>query len=219
MTDPVIEKSSSPDSKNESLLSLSIYLVVALGLAVLIRAFVAAPYVVSGSSMEPNFQDWNYLIVEKMTTCIPFTSPEKCFDFGEPQRGDVIVLKLPEDTSRALIKRVIGLPGDTVILSGSKPTVTIVNASHPNGFVLNEPYISSANYGGPTDMTINLQADQYFVLGDNRNVSADSRSWGILPRQDVVGRVILRLYPLNEIGITPAEARYDSTSTASTTQL
>jgi signal peptidase I len=163
--------------------------------------------------MLPTFQNWNYLIIEKLTACVPFTN--SCIDLGEPQRGDVIVLDLPQDTSRALIKRVIGLPGDTIVISGTQPTITIYNSQNPQGFVLNEPYIDPANYGGPTNITVTLAAGQYYVLGDNRDVSADSRTWGILPRADIVGRVLLRLYPFNEIGILPGEARYavDATST------
>ncbi len=130
------------------------------------------------------------------------------YDFETPQRGDVIVLDLPQQTSRALIKRVIGLPGDTVTLSGPNPTITITDAAHPNGFVLNEPYIDPNNYGGITDTRYTLGPDQYFVMGDNRKVSADSRTWGILPRADIVGRVLLRLYPFNQLGILPAEERY-----------
>lgn len=182
--------------------SLAIYIVVAFGLALFIRFFIATPYLVSGSSMEPNFYDYHYLIVDRVS-----------YDFSTPQRGDVIVLNLPEDTSRALIKRVIGVPGDTVELSGPNPTVTIINKDHPKGVVLTEPYISSANFGGITNTRYTLSDNQYFVLGDNRKVSADSRTWGILPRTDIVGRVFLRLYPFNSISILPAEARYtDSTN-------
>jgi len=195
------------DPKHESYLSLGLYTLIALLLALLIRFFVAAPYVVDGTSMLPTFQNWNYLIIQKMTACLPGFS--SCMYLGEPQRGDVVVLDLPEQTSRALIKRVIGLPGDTIVISGSKPTITIIDASDPKGFVLNEPYIDPSNYGGPTDMRVTLGENQYFVLGDNRGVSADSRTWGILPRQDIVGRVILRLYPVNELGILPGEARYE----------
>ena len=207
MTDPVMQNISSSDTPNgiapvepvkkTSDRPLFISVLVALALAFAIRLFVAAPYVVSGSSMEPNFQDWNYLIVDRLT-----------YDIAQPQRGDVIVLDLPQETSRALIKRVIGLPGDTVVLSGPDPTVTIINAAHPDGFTLNEPYIDPNDYGGTTDTRYTLGADQYFVLGDNRKVSADSRVWGILPGKDIVGRVFLRLYPLSELTVFPAEARY-----------
>jgi len=201
MNDPVMHQSvSSPDTSNGIVRndrSFFFYLVIALALALVIRFFIAAPYIVSGSSMEPNFENWNYLIVDRIT-----------YDFNPPQRGDVIVLNLPEDTSRALIKRIIGLPGETVKLTGTNPTVTIVNASHPEGFTINEPYISQSNFGGSSDITVTLDENQYFVLGDNRKVSADSRIWGILPRSDIVGRVLLRLYPFNGLGILPEEARY-----------
>ena len=192
-----MQKSSSPDTPKSSQRSLVLYTVIALGLALFIRFFIAAPYVVSGASMEPTFEDWHYLIVDRVS-----------YDFEEPQLGDIIIFDLPQDHSRALIKRVIGLPGDTVVLSGTDPTVTIINAAHPQGFTLSEPYLDPANYGGASDMRVTLGADQYFVLGDNRKVSADSRLWGILPKNDIVGRVFLRLYPFNDLGILPGEARY-----------
>lgn len=179
--------------------SLIVYTIAALGLAFFIRFFIAAPYVVSGASMIPTFYDYHYLIIDRVT-----------YGFEEPQRGDVVVLDLPQDTSRALIKRVIGLPGETVELQGNE--VTIVNAAHPNGFRLDESYVSPENYGGPTDMKVTLGPDQYFVLGDNRRVSADSRSWGVLPRQDIVGRAILRLFPFDQIGILPGTVHFDDSS-------
>ena len=195
MSDPVMQESSSPDIKKGSQRSLIGYTVVALGLALFIRFFIAAPYVVSGASMEPNFEDWHYLIVDRVS-----------YRFEMPQRGDVVIFDLPQDTSRSLIKRVIGLPGDTVILKGQ--SVTIVNDEHPKGLTLEEPYLDPANLGGVNNMTVTLEKDQYFVLGDNRRVSADSRIWGTLPRKDIVGRVFLRLFPLGDIGIFPAESRY-----------
>lgn len=192
-----MQNGSSQDAPKGSQASLVGYTVIALGLALIIRFFIAAPYVVSGASMEPNFQDWNYLIVDRIS-----------YDIGSPKRGDVIVFDLPQDTSRALIKRVIGLPGETVAISGPAPTVTVINTEHPQGFTLNEPYLSTENLGGASDMRVTLGKDEYFVLGDNRKVSADSRLWGTLPRKDIVGRVLLRLYPLNELTVLPEEARY-----------
>jgi signal peptidase I len=201
MNDPVMGNASS-DTGNSSKASLVVYTIIALGLALFIRFFVAAPFIVSGASMEPNFYDYNYLIVDRIS-----------YDFETPQRGDIIVLDLPQDTTRALIKRVIGLPGDTVVLTGN--AVTIVNAQHPQGFTLSEPYLDPADLGGASDMRVTLGPDQYFVLGDNRKVSADSRLWGTLPRQDIVGRVFLRLFPFNNIGILPGEARYNESSATS----
>src|SRR3989344_5359124 len=190
-------QTNSPTAPKSSKGSLLAYTVVALGLALFIRFFVAAPYVVSGASMEPNFEDWHYLIVDRVS-----------YDFGEPTRGDVIVFDLPQEKSRALIKRIIGLPGDTVVLLGSAPTITIINDEHPDGMTLDEPYLDEQNLGGASNIRVTLSADEYFVLGDNRKVSEDSRLWGILPRNDIVGRVFLRLYPLTGIGILPGEARY-----------
>lgn len=181
--------------QKESPRSIILYTVLALGIALFIRFIVAAPYVVSGASMESTFQDWNYLIVDRIS-----------YDIGSPHRGDVVVFNLPQDPSRALIKRVIGLPGETVILDGN--AVRVINSTHPKGFTLDEPYLDPENLGGSSNMQITLSADQYFVLGDNRKVSADSRLWGTLPRSDIVGRVALRLFPFNEIGILPGEARY-----------
>lgn len=191
--------------KKESYLSMALYMLVALGLAILIRVFIAEPFVVDGTSMLNTFQNLNYLIVDRVS-----------YDFSEPQRGDVVVLELPQETSRDLIKRVIGLPGDTVAISGSQPTITIYNTQYPDGCTLSEPYVDSANYGGPTDIRVTLGANQYYVLGDNRNVSADSRTWGILPGSDIVGRVLLRLYPFNEVEILPGEARYSQCEATST---
>ena len=180
-------------SSSRSQTSIFSYTVIALGLALFIRFFVAAPYVVSGQSMEPNFDNWHYLIIDRLS-----------MRFGNPVRGEVIVFDLPQEPSRSLIKRVIGLPGETVVLRGKD--VTIINDQHPEGFTLSEPYLDPENVVPVPTMRVELAPDQYFVLGDNRKVSADSRLWGALPRGNIVGRVILRLYPLNLIGILPADA-------------
>jgi signal peptidase I len=200
MSDAEMQNVSSSEVQSRSDRSLIVYTLIALGAALFIRFFVAAPFVVSGSSMEPNFADWHYLIVDRVT-----------YHMQEPQRGDVVVLDLPQNTSRSLIKRMIGLPGDTVVLTG--PQVEIFNADHPQGFTLTEPYLDSNNLGGATNMRIVLKPNEYFVLGDNRRVSADSRVWGILPRADIVGRVLLRLYPFSDIGIFPAKANYSEATT------
>ena len=195
MSGPVMQKTSSPDTAKGNQRSLLGYTVIALGIALFIRFFIAAPFVVQGASMEPNFEDWHYLIVDRVS-----------YDFSQPHRGDVIVFDLPQNESRSLIKRIIGLPGETVELKGT--SVSVKNGEHPRGFILDEPYLDPANIGGRSDMKITLGPDQFFVLGDNRRVSADSRLWGELPRKDIVGRVLLRLYPFNTLGILPAEARY-----------
>lgn len=201
MNDPLMHtdiSSSEPSPgivKNDR--SFFFYLVVALAIALIVRFFIAAPYIVVGSSMEPDFDNWNYLIVDRLT-----------YDFSEPQRGDVIVLDLPQNTGRALIKRIVGLPGETIEIHGPEPIVTIINDEYPEGLTLDEPYVDPENHGGATDITVSLGPDQYFVLGDNRKVSADSRLWGVLPRADIVGRVLFRLYPFSGVSVFPGEARY-----------
>lgn len=188
-------KSISPDSSQKVDTSLFIYALAALGIALIVRFFVATPFIVSGSSMENTFKNLDYLVIDRLT-----------YDFSDPQRGDVVVFGLPQETSRDLIKRVIGLPGETVDIHGN--TVIISNASNLDGFVLKEPYVSPENFGGTQEFHVVLGPDQYLVLGDNRRVSADSRVWGTLPRKDILGRVIVRLFPLSEIGVLPGEARY-----------
>ena len=211
MNAPVMQTSSSPDGVNSTSDrgqqkvsasatenghgSLITYTIIALGLALFIRFFIAAPYIVSGASMVPTFNDYHYLIIDRIS-----------YNIENPARGDVIVFDLPQNVSRALIKRIIGLPNETVILSDS--TVTIVNSQNPNGFLLAEPYLDPANLGGASNMRITLGPDQYFVMGDNRAVSADSRLWGPLPREEIVGRAFLRLYPLTRIDFFPGKAEF-----------
>ncbi len=187
-----ISSSELPSASSRSLFG---YTVLALGLALFLRFFIAAPYVVSGASMEPTFFDWQYLIIDKLVYAIK-----------EPERGDVIVFRLPQDTGRSLIKRIIGLPGETVKVSGSK--VTIVNAEYPLGFALDEPYVESKNASPGDRLEVILGAGEYFVLGDNRHVSADSRLWGKLPQADITGRVDARLFPLKMISVFPGQVRY-----------
>lgn len=201
MNDEIRTPESSSGAKNvppmheSSFASAALYVISAVVLAVLIRHFIATPYIVIGSSMEPTFYDYHYLIIDRIT-----------YDLQDPKRGDVIVLDLPQNTSRALIKRIIGLPGETVTLSGN--TVSIKNTEHPDGFTLAEPYLDPNDLGGASDMSVTLGPDQFFVLGDNRKVSADSRLWGTLPREDIVGKVLVRLYPFNKLGLFPGEERY-----------
>ncbi len=205
MTDPVMQKdssqekisSSSTDSirPKDSRTSLILYTVVAVGLALFIRFFIAAPYIVQGASMEPTFFDYHYLIVDRLS-----------YRISEPVRGDVVVFNLPQNESRALIKRIIGLPHETVVIEGG--VVTIKNAAHPDGFTLDEPYLDSERMGGISALNMALGEDEYFVLGDNRHVSADSRTWGPLPEYEIVGRVFVRLYPFTHISVFPGVSRY-----------
>ncbi len=162
--------------------------VIALLIVIPIRMFVAQPFIVSGASMETTFHTGEYLIVDQVS-----------YHIEPPARGDVIIFHYPKDPSKYFIKRVIGLPGETVIIEGSK--VTIQNKENPNGFVLNEPYIKSML--DDNSMSEKLGNHEYFVMGDNRDESSDSRSWGVLQEGGIVGRAFVRLFPPSTIGTMP----------------
>ena len=152
---------------------------------VLIRNFLVQPFLVSGASMEPNFSSGDYLLIDEVS-----------YRFRQPQRGEVAVFHYPGDESTYYIKRIIGLPGERLVISDGK--IVIFNKDYPNGFTLKE------NYLPPTTQTsgkkeIVLKDNEYFVLGDNRNYSFDSRSWGNLQRAEIVGLVRLRLWPFNKV--------------------
>jgi len=181
--------------KSASYKALILYTLVALAIAVFVRFFIAAPYIVSGASMDPTFKSWDYLIIDRIS-----------WQFEHPERGDVAVFKFPQDPSRSFIKRVIGLPGETVVLSGT--TVKIINDTHPEGLLLSEDYIAEEN-ARPAHTTVILGEEEYFVLGDNRLQSADSRVWGNLPKDLIVGRPIIRLFPFSGIELLPGEIRYE----------
>jgi signal peptidase I len=155
-----------------------------------VRMFIAQPFIVSGASMETTFSTGQYLIVDQLT-----------YHFEEPMRGDVIIFRYPKDPSKFFIKRVIGLPGDTVHIEGSD--VTITNAAHPEGMLLDETYVHSMRPGTP--LTEVLGDGEYFVMGDNRDASSDSRAWGVLQRDNIIGRAFLRLFPLAEVGVLPGK--------------
>jgi signal peptidase I len=174
-------------------------IVIALIIALPIRFFIAEPFIVSGASMDPAFASNQFLIVDRLT-----------YRFEKPQRGDVVIFKYPNNPSVYYIKRVIGLPAETVTMKDG--IVNIINKENPNGFVLNETYIDP-NHASHDDLTIHLGAEQYFVMGDNRAQSSDSRVWGPLDNRLIVGRPIVRLLPINEISVLPGEYHADNNKT------
>ncbi len=146
---------------------------------------------IDGHSMEPNLHDQELILVDKWT-----------YLFHEPARGDVVVFKAPPNPAVDYIKRVIGLPGDVITI---KDTTVYVN-----GVMLTEPYIRPENQGNPYPSFTNriIPPNTYFVLGDNRNGSSDSRDWGCLPRANVIGRAAFVYWPLgqNNDGLLPNES-------------
>ena len=171
----------------ENLWDLIKFAVIALVIVIPIRMFIAQPFVVSGESMFPTFHDKEYLIVDEIS-----------YILGSPHRGDVIIFRYPNDTKRFFIKRIIGMPNEEISITNGE--VTIINKENPNGFKLTEPYI---NEKFDTTMNYKTGEGEYFVMGDNRNRSSDSRVWGILPEKLMVGRAYLRLLPFKEISYLP----------------
>lgn len=154
---------------------------IAVAAVFIIRTFLVQPFLVSGGSMSPTFSDGDYLLVDQLT-----------YRIRPPERGEVAVFRYPGDESTYFIKRIIGLPGEEVKIQNGQ--VTIINKDHPTGFTLDETYLPNGTVTtGNIDTT--LGQNQYYVLGDNRSYSFDSRSWGDLAKNELVGLVRLRLWP------------------------
>lgn len=163
-------------------------IIIAFVVMIAFRYFVAEPFIVSGNSMVPNFQNREYLVINKLS-----------YRLGEPERGDVIVFRYPKDTSQYFIKRILGLPGEKVKVENGR--VIVYNNEHPQGVVVEEPYLPNQNVTfGPSD-ALTLGSDEFYVLGDNRLASSDSRVWGVLPKKDIVGLAWLRVFPVNAFGV------------------
>lgn len=179
------------------------FVLIAVFVVLPIRVFIAQPFIVSGSSMDPTFENGEYLIVDEIS-----------YRFEEPLRGDVVIFKYPNDPSKYFIKRVIGLPGETVVISGN--SVQIKNEFSPDGMLLDESYLSHLTL---SRIDVTLADDEYFVMGDNRTASSDSRIWGPLPRDLIIGRAFVRLLPVTKMDLFPGVHRYESeTESATTTQ-
>ena len=155
---------------------------IALVLAGLVRYFLVQPFFVEGASMEPNFEDGQYLLIDEIS-----------YYFKPVERGEVIVFHYPLDTSKYYIKRVVGLPNETVEIKNGG--VVIFNDGNPDGFITQENYLPREGITAG-NVKKKLGRDEYFVLGDNRLASSDSRQWGILPKNDIVGRVWVRAWPV-----------------------
>lgn len=154
---------------------------------VLIRHFLFKPFYVRGASMEPNFYDKEYLIIDELS-----------YRFREPQRGEVIVFKYPENPREFFLKRIIGLPGERVKITDGK--VIIYNQQFPEGLTLQESYLSK-NLDTVGEKVESLGQTEYFVLGDNRANSYDSRRFGAISKSELVGRVIFRGWPFDRVKI------------------
>lgn len=177
------------DETKQSLWEIIKFAVITVAIVVPIRAYVAQPFIVSGSSMVPTFENGEYLVIDEFSYLL-----------RGPNRGEVIVFRYPKDPSKFFIKRVIGLPNETL-----KLTPAGVSAIKEDGteVKIDESYIKNQSL---PDQTIKLGANEYFVMGDNRPESLDSRVWGPVTDDLIKGRVLLRLLPPTRIGLLPGAA-------------
>ncbi len=151
-----------------------------------IHKFVFQPFYVIGPSMEPNFYNKDYLIIDKFS-----------YHFNKPERGEVVVFNSPNNGKNYLIKRVVGLPGERVVIQNDK--VKIYNNNHEQGLVLEENYLNPGTQTrGKVD--VRLEPGEYYLLGDNRNMSLDSRSFGPVKEENIIGNAWIRGWPLEDAG-------------------
>src|SRR3989338_9372991 len=167
-----------------------------------IRVFVASPFIVDGDSMHPTFQNLDYLIIDELI-----------YNFQTPSRGDVVVFRYPGNPAIFYIKRIIGLPGETVSINRGVVTVTTLTGEKLS---LAEPYI--VNEDATYTKNVSLNQEEYFVMGDNRPNSSDSRVWGPLSAKDIIGRVDLRLLPVKNLGLFPGATSYAATTSTDSTR-
>ena len=178
------EELQNPSAKSEVLAFVwETIKVVVISLAIIlpIRYYLVQPFFVKGASMEPNFEDGDYLLVDELS-----------YRFSVPKRGDVVIFRYPQDPSQFFIKRIIGLPDETVEIKDN--TVTIYNKEKPEGFVLDETYLAPEQKTFGNTVT-KLDDNEYFVLGDNRLQSSDSRRWGMVNKSLITGKAFLRPWP------------------------
>lgn len=183
------------DEKPSSLLLWVIGIVVIVKLA---QIYVIQPFIVDGGSMLPTFHNKEFLLVDKLS-----------YQIGKPNRGDVAIFKLYENganpyNGKHLIKRVIGLPGERVVVRDGN--TYIFNKENPEGFRLDESYVTYKDLSKNVDIT--LDDHHYFVMGDNRAQSYDSRDWGPLDEENLKGQVLFRVYPLDAAGYEPGQYLY-----------
>ena len=162
--------------------------ILAAAIVVPVRYFLFQPFFVRGQSMDPNFENGDYLIVDEIS-----------YRFRQPQRGEVIVFNSPQEPSQRFIKRIIGLPGEVVEIKEGK---VAVYSSEGRKILDESGYILNLPTGG--NLTIALGGEEYFVLGDNRPFSYDSRRFGSLPEDNIIGRVVFRAWPFGEVRIFEA---------------
>ena len=165
--------------------------VISLVIIITIRYFLIQPFYVKGASMEPNFYDHEYLIIDEIS-----------YRFKDPGRGDIVVFRYPVNPQEYFIKRIVALPGEKVQIKDGKVYIYDDNYTGLDGTVLDELYLGDGvKTYSLSDETVSLGEDEYFVLGDNRNSSKDSRSFGAVNQSFITGKVLLRGWPFDRINL------------------
>ncbi len=187
--DPTLDQPQASPKKTSLWKDTLQFVLIIVFIVIPFRVYVAQPFIVSGDSMQPGFQDRDYLIVDQLS-----------YRLNEPERGDVVIFKYPNNPKVFYIKRIIGLPGDIVTVRDDEVLIETIDSTER--IKIEEPYVDSSR---PNDSRTALLDDQYYVMGDNRLVSSDSRVWGPLDREFIVGKAFMRLFPFNEIDIHPED--------------
>lgn len=168
------------------------FILIALAVVIPIRLYIAQPFIVSGASMDPTFATGQYLIVDEVS-----------YRINDPVRGDVVIFKYPKNPKQYFIKRVIGLPGETIIIN-EEGTVFIKEVGAEALTTISEPYVKFTKSDA---VELTLKADEYFMMGDNRAGSYDSRAWGAVSRDLIVGKAFVRLFPVTTVDLLPGQFR------------
>lgn len=178
--------------------------ILALIIIIPVRVFFFQPFFVQGASMEPNFHDGEYLIVGEFgykETGVSFGSTElfRVRSFKSLHRGDPVVFRPPDVSGQFYIKRVVGLPGETIEIRDSR--ILIKNVQSPNGFIVDEREYLNLDVRTTGDRVLTLGNDEYFLMGDNRTASKDSRAFGPVPKDRITGKVLLRAWPFDRLSV------------------
>lgn len=168
------------------------FILIALAVVIPIRLYIAQPFIVSGASMDPTFATGQYLIVDEVS-----------YRVTDPVRGDVVIFKYPKNPKQYFIKRVIGLPGETIIIN-EEGKVFIKKVGAEALTTISEPYVKFTKSDA---VEFTLKADEYFMMGDNRAGSYDSRAWGAVSRDLIVGKAFVRLFPVTTVDLLPGQFR------------
>lgn len=193
LMNPEIQKNSEIETPKKSNFFKEIikFIIIITVSVFFVRSFIALPFIVVGPSMDPTFNTGQYLIVDRVS-----------YRIHDPRRNDVIVFRYPNDPRVFYIKRIIGLPGETISIDTGK--IKIINSENPEGIDLSNDYVSKNHRSSENFKTI-LEENEYFVMGDNRTESSDSRAWGALDKKYIIGRPILRLWPISKIDLVPGK--------------